>query len=190
MVSRPSCYDPVINPHTDPLSRSLNTSHPLLHDRRLVIPPPTKLFWCAPAYFRSLTTTLGLRRRPPSSTAVHLPPVHTLLNPAASCLLLRSPLRDTKASLWKSALCSCGHTPKTLKNVRVQQSTGSTIKLTTRQVSRANSQQIEYACGHWHGQAAVWCPTYTRTHRRCAPHFTHYQFRYVVDFEIMPSACH
>lgn len=52
------------------------------------------------------------------------------------------------------------------------------------QDSQTNSQQIEYACGHWHGQAAVWCPTYTRTHRRCAPHFTHYQFRYVVDFAI------
>ncbi|KAH8768408.1 hypothetical protein F5883DRAFT_418676, partial [Diaporthe sp. PMI_573] len=35
----------------------------------------------------------------------------------------------------------------------------------------------EFACGHWHGQAAVWCPTYTRTHRRCPPQFTHYEFR-------------
>ncbi|KAH8759816.1 hypothetical protein F5883DRAFT_647720 [Diaporthe sp. PMI_573] len=37
--------------------------------------------------------------------------------------------------------------------------------------------KIEYSCGHWHGQAAVWCPTYTRTHRRCAPQFTHYEYR-------------
>lgn len=37
--------------------------------------------------------------------------------------------------------------------------------------------QIEYSCGHWHGQAAVWCPTYTRTHRRCPPQFTHYEYR-------------
>ncbi|PSR82877.1 hypothetical protein BD289DRAFT_294737 [Coniella lustricola] len=37
--------------------------------------------------------------------------------------------------------------------------------------------KIEYSCGHWHGQAAIWCPTYTRTHRRCPPQFTHYEYR-------------
>ncbi|KAF3765774.1 hypothetical protein M406DRAFT_255724, partial [Cryphonectria parasitica EP155] len=46
----------------------------------------------------------------------------------------------------------------------------------------------EYACGHWHGQAAIWCPTYTRTHRRCPPQFTHYEYRYVVCSKYKISA--
>lgn len=37
--------------------------------------------------------------------------------------------------------------------------------------------QREYQCGHYRWIAALWCRDYTRTHRRCQPNVTHFEYR-------------
>ncbi|OAA57969.1 hypothetical protein SPI_06854 [Niveomyces insectorum RCEF 264] len=37
--------------------------------------------------------------------------------------------------------------------------------------------QREYGCGHFKFIAARWCNVYKRTHRRCQPDITHFEYR-------------
>ncbi|EFW99004.1 hypothetical protein CMQ_4856 [Grosmannia clavigera kw1407] len=37
--------------------------------------------------------------------------------------------------------------------------------------------QREYSCGHFKFIAARWCNLYKRTHRRCQPDITHFEYR-------------
>ncbi|KAK0633969.1 hypothetical protein B0T14DRAFT_416283 [Immersiella caudata] len=38
--------------------------------------------------------------------------------------------------------------------------------------------QREYLCGHFRWIANKWCPDYTKTHKRCKPNVTHFEYRY------------
>ncbi|KAK1585832.1 uncharacterized protein LY79DRAFT_501112, partial [Colletotrichum navitas] len=51
--------------------------------------------------------------------------------------------------------------------------------------------QREFSCNHVRWIVSRWCPLYARTQRRCPPHVTHCEYRYVSDIafrECKPTA--
>ncbi|TKW52782.1 hypothetical protein CTA1_7308 [Colletotrichum tanaceti] len=42
-----------------------------------------------------------------------------------------------------------------------------------------NYTQREFRCNHVRWIVSRWCPLYARTQRRCPPHVTHCEYRYV-----------
>ncbi|KAK2043657.1 hypothetical protein LZ31DRAFT_467975, partial [Colletotrichum somersetense] len=40
--------------------------------------------------------------------------------------------------------------------------------------------QREFRCNHVRWIVSRWCPLYARTQRRCPPHVTHCEYRYVL----------
>ncbi|KAK2026743.1 hypothetical protein LX32DRAFT_700922, partial [Colletotrichum zoysiae] len=48
--------------------------------------------------------------------------------------------------------------------------------------------QREFRCNHVRWIVSRWCPLYARTQRRCPPHVTHCEYRYVLLYCFFPSS--